>query len=95
MGALIGGCRGASAACLPALASSAAVQGHLRSCSSRLRRSTLDFARRAKKVVNKACVNEVKDDSVVLRRQAKEIEELRAQIAELQAAGWVPCWLAW
>lgn len=34
-------------------------------------------------------MNEVADDSALLRRQAKEIEELRAQVAQLQAAGCV------
>ena len=41
-------------------------------------------------------MNEVADDSALLRRQAKEIEELRAEIAQLQAAGWVLGWVdAW
>ena len=39
--------------------------------------STLRFACRAKRVVNNACVNEVLSDAAVLKRQAKEIEELR------------------
>ena len=39
--------------------------------------STLRFACRAKRVVNNATVNEVLSDAAVLKRQAKEIEELR------------------
>lgn len=39
--------------------------------------STLRFACRAKRVVNNAMVNEVLSDAAVLKRQAKEIEELR------------------
>lgn len=39
--------------------------------------STLRFACRAKRVVNNATVNEVVSDAAVLKRQAKEIEELR------------------
>ncbi|KFM22412.1 Centromere-associated protein E [Auxenochlorella protothecoides] len=39
--------------------------------------STLRFACRAKRVVNNATVNEVLSDAAVLKRQAREIEELR------------------
>ena len=43
--------------------------------------STLRFACRAKRVVNNATVNEVLSDAAVLKRQAKEIEELRKVLA--------------
>lgn len=43
--------------------------------------STLRFACRAKRVVNNAVVNEVLSDAAVLKRQAKEIEELRKALA--------------
>ena len=43
--------------------------------------STLRFACRAKRVVNNATVNEVLSDAAVLKRQAKEIEELRRVLA--------------
>ncbi|GIL95335.1 hypothetical protein Vretimale_1382 [Volvox reticuliferus] len=42
---------------------------------------TLRFACRAKSVVNNAIVNEVLSDAAVLKRQAKEIEELKRQLA--------------
>jgi Kinesin motor domain len=42
--------------------------------------STLRFASRAKRVVNNAVVNEVLSDAAVLKRQAKEIEELRKRL---------------
>lgn len=42
--------------------------------------STLRFACRAKTVVNRATMNEVMTDAALLRKQAKEIEELRKQI---------------
>lgn len=48
--------------------------------------STLRFATRAKKVVNNATVNEVVSDAAVLKRQAKEIEDLRKI---LQSTGYV------
>lgn len=48
--------------------------------------STLRFACRAKRVVNNAVVNEVLSDAAVLKRQAKEIEELRKALA---SSGWV------
>ncbi|KAJ9530112.1 hypothetical protein QJQ45_023377, partial [Haematococcus lacustris] len=42
--------------------------------------STLRFACRAKRVVNNAVVNEVLSDAAVLKRQAKEIEELKKRL---------------
>eukprot|EP00889_Picochlorum_renovo_P006018 jgi/Picre1/33048/NNA_008374.t1 len=42
--------------------------------------STLRFACRAKTVVNRATMNEVLTDAALLKKQAKEIEELRKQI---------------
>ena len=44
--------------------------------------NTLRFGCRAKKVVNTACVNEVLSDAAVLKRQAKEIEQLKKRLAE-------------
>jgi hypothetical protein len=49
--------------------------------------STLRFACRAKRVVNNATVNEVLSDAAVLKRQAKEIEELRRVLAA-NGGGW-------
>lgn len=43
--------------------------------------NTLRFACRAKRVVNNATVNEVLSDAAVLKRQAKEIEDLRRVLA--------------
>lgn len=43
--------------------------------------STLRFACRAKRVVNNASVNEVLSDAAVLKRQAREIAELRNMLA--------------
>ena len=43
--------------------------------------NTLRFACRAKRVVNNAMVNEVLSDAAVLKRQAKEIEDLRRVLA--------------
>ena len=42
--------------------------------------STLRFACRATRVVNNATVNEVLSDAAVLKRQAKEIEDLRQML---------------
>jgi centromeric protein E len=42
---------------------------------------TLRFACHAKRVVNNAVVNEVLTDATVLKRQAKEIEELKRRLA--------------
>ena len=47
--------------------------------------STLRFACRAKRVVNNAVVNEVLSDAAVLKRQAREIEDLRKALA---GTGW-------
>ena len=44
--------------------------------------NTLRFGCRAKKVVNTACVNEVISDAALLKRQAKEIEQLKKRLAE-------------
>ena len=49
--------------------------------------STLRFACRAKRVVNNAMVNEVLSDAAVLKRQTKEIEELKRRLAESGCAG--------
>ena len=49
--------------------------------------NTLRFACRAKRVVNNATVNEVLSDAAVLKRQAKEIEDLRRVLA---ASGCAP-----
>lgn len=38
------------------------------------------FASRAKRVVNNAVVNEVLSDAAVLKRQAREIEELKKRL---------------
>jgi hypothetical protein len=55
--------------------------------------STLRFACRAKRVVNNAVVNEVLSDAAVLKRQAKEIEELRKALASSGCvAGWLVTW---
>ena len=42
--------------------------------------STLRFASRAKRVVNNAVVNEVLSDAAVLKRQAREIEDLKKRL---------------
>lgn len=44
--------------------------------------STLRFAQRAKQVVNNAVVNEVLSDAAVLKRQAREIEQLRRKLGD-------------
>lgn len=43
-------------------------------------RGTLQFASRAKKVTNQVCVNEITNDDALLKRQKKEIEELRLRL---------------
>ncbi len=48
--------------------------------------STLQFAQRAKKVKTNAKVNEFVEDSVLLRRAIKEMEELRAKQRETESA---------
>lgn len=50
-------------------------------CHGEESHSTLRFACRAKRVVNNATVNEVLTDAAVLKRQAKEIEELKQRLA--------------
>eukprot|EP00803_Ostreobium_quekettii_P006941 evm.model.scf_4305.1 EVM.evm.TU.scf_4305.1 scf_4305:629-4013(-) len=52
-------------------------------CTSHLEEglNTLRFALRAKKVVNNAIVNEVLSDEALLKRQAKQIEELQRKLA--------------
>lgn len=54
------------------------------SCHVEESHSTLRFACRAKRVVNNAVVNEVLSDAAVLKRQAKEIEDLKKR---LESAG--------
>jgi hypothetical protein len=49
--------------------------------------STLRFACRAKRVVNNAIVNEVLSDAAVLKRQAKEIEELKKRLGGAGCVG--------
>ena len=44
-------------------------------------KSTLDFASRAKKVVNRAVQNEIADKSALLDQYKSEIEELRRRLA--------------
>ena len=48
-------------------------------------KSTLDFASRAKKVVNKAIKNEVTDHSALLDQYKNEIEELKRRLNEGQS----------
>uniref|UniRef100_K3ZQ54 Kinesin motor domain-containing protein n=1 Tax=Setaria italica TaxID=4555 RepID=K3ZQ54_SETIT len=43
-------------------------------------KSSLQFASRALRVTNCACVNEILTDAALLKRQKKEIEELRAKL---------------
>ncbi|XP_038975024.1 kinesin-like protein KIN-7I [Phoenix dactylifera] len=43
-------------------------------------KNTLQFASRALRVTNCACVNEILTDAALLKRQRKEIEELRAKL---------------
>jgi centromeric protein E len=52
------------------------------SCHTEESHSTLRFACRAKRVVNNAVVNEVLSDAAVLKRQAREIEELKKRLEE-------------
>jgi hypothetical protein len=58
-------------------------------CHTEESHSTLRFACRAKRVVNNAVVNEVLSDAAVLKRQAKEIEDLKKRLEESGTAGWV------
>ena len=55
-------------------------------CNVEESHSTLRFASRAKRVMNNAVVNEVLSDAAVLKRQAKEIEELKKRLG---SSGWV------
>ncbi|KAI8477274.1 MAG: P-loop containing nucleoside triphosphate hydrolase protein [Monoraphidium minutum] len=56
-------------------------------CHTEESHSTLRFACRAKRVVNNAVVNEVVSDAAVLKRQAKEIEELKQRLADSGLSG--------
>lgn len=49
--------------------------------------STLRFAQRAKQVVNNAVVNEVMSNAAVLKRQAREIDQLRRQLGSHWCVG--------
>ncbi|GBG87463.1 hypothetical protein CBR_g45521 [Chara braunii] len=48
-------------------------------------KTTLQFASRAKKVTNCAQVNEVMTDAALLKRQAREIEDLRQKLQEVNS----------
>ena len=50
-------------------------------------KSTLDFAQRAKKIVQHAHVNEVLDERAQMNRQRKEIADLKIQLEQLQKSG--------
>ena len=52
------------------------------SCHIEESSNTLRFGCRAKKVINTAHVNEVLSDAALLKRQAKEIEQLKKRLAE-------------
>jgi len=47
-------------------------------------KSTLDFAQRAKKIVQHAHVNEILDERALMNRQKKEIADLKKQLEQLQ-----------
>ncbi|CAD6219253.1 unnamed protein product [Miscanthus lutarioriparius] len=51
-------------------------------------KSSLQFASRALRVTNCACVNEILTDAALLKRQRKEIEELRAKLRKSQSDHW-------
>ncbi|CAN6204482.1 unnamed protein product [Urochloa humidicola] len=51
-------------------------------------KSSLQFASRALRVTNCACVNEILTDAALLKRQRKEIEELRAKLRHSQSDHW-------
>ncbi|KAF2916231.1 kinesin-like protein KIN-7I isoform X2 [Oryza sativa Japonica Group] len=51
-------------------------------------KSSLQFASRALRVTNCACVNEILTDAALLKRQRKEIEELRAKLRNSQSEHW-------
>ena len=50
-------------------------------------KSTLDFAQRAKKIVQHAHVNEILDERAQMNRQRKEIADLKIQLEQLQKSG--------
>jgi hypothetical protein len=50
-------------------------------------RGTLQFASRAKAVTNNATVNEILTDEALLKRQKREIEQLRARLAAEAGGG--------
>ncbi|CAL5088326.1 unnamed protein product [Urochloa decumbens] len=51
-------------------------------------KSSLQFASRALRVTNCACVNEILTDAALLKRQRKEIEELRSKLRHSQSDHW-------
>ncbi|CAM6067276.1 unnamed protein product, partial [Sphagnum tenellum] len=51
-------------------------------------KGTLNFASRANRVTNCAQVNEIMTDAALLKRQKKEIEELRAKLQESHSEHW-------
>ncbi|XP_039795244.1 kinesin-like protein KIN-7I isoform X6 [Panicum virgatum] len=51
-------------------------------------KSSLQFASRALRVTNCACVNEILTDAALLKRQRKEIEELRSKLRNSQSDHW-------
>ncbi|KAL6655574.1 hypothetical protein ACP70R_006400 [Stipagrostis hirtigluma subsp. patula] len=51
-------------------------------------KSSLQFASRALRVTNCACVNEILTDGALLKRQRKEIEELRAKLRNSRSEHW-------
>lgn len=55
-------------------------------CEEEETQSTLRFATRAKKIQNNATVNEIMSDEAMLRRQQKEIEELRSKLQDTEAS---------
>ena len=50
-------------------------------------KSTLDFAQRAKKIVQHAHVNEILDERAQMNRQRKEIADLKIQLEQMQKSG--------
>ncbi|XP_062200040.1 kinesin-like protein KIN-7I isoform X5 [Phragmites australis] len=51
-------------------------------------KSSLQFASRALRVTNCACVNEIVTDAALLKRQRNEIEELRAKLRNSRSEHW-------
>ncbi|CAL9754688.1 unnamed protein product [Musa acuminata subsp. burmannicoides] len=51
-------------------------------------KSSLQFSSRALRVTNCACVNEILTDAALLRRQRKEIEELRSKLLSSHSEHW-------